>query len=85
MQWMMKGAGGFPLFVCEAKGARFVDVDGHEVVDFGLGDAGAMTGHAPEPTVREARVDACTRSRRLRIWAAYRRVRMSPRWSTTQR
>ena len=32
-------------------GARFVDVDGHEYVDFCLGDTGAMTGHSPAPTV----------------------------------
>ena len=30
---------------------RFVDVDGIEYVDFCLGDTGAMTGHAPEPTL----------------------------------
>ena len=52
MHWMRKWPGGFPVFVREAKGARFVDVDGHEYVDFCLGDTGAMTGHAPEPTLR---------------------------------
>jgi glutamate-1-semialdehyde 2,1-aminomutase len=52
MHWMRKWPGGFPVFVREAKGARFVDVDGIEYVDFCLGDTGAMTGHAPEPTVR---------------------------------
>ena len=36
----------------EAEGARFHDVDGHEYVDFCLGDTGAMTGHAPEPALR---------------------------------
>ena len=51
MHWMRKWPGGFPVFVREAKGARFVDVDGHEYVDFCLGDTGAMTGHAPEPTL----------------------------------
>src|SRR5207247_1102014 len=51
MHWMVKWAGGFPLFVREASGARFVDVDGHEMVDFCLGDTGAMTGHAPAATV----------------------------------
>ena len=34
-------------------GARFTDVDGHEYVDFCLGDTGAMTGHAL-PQVAEA-------------------------------
>jgi glutamate-1-semialdehyde 2,1-aminomutase len=52
MHWMRKWPGGFPVFVAEAKGARFVDVDGIEYVDFCLGDTGAMTGHAPEPTLR---------------------------------
>src|SRR5205823_781640 len=31
---------------------RFHDVDGHEYIDFCLGDTAAMTGHSPEPTVR---------------------------------
>jgi glutamate-1-semialdehyde 2,1-aminomutase len=48
MHWMAKWPGGFPLFVAEARGSRFVDVDGHEYVDFCLGDTGAMSGHAPE-------------------------------------
>ena len=52
MPWMRKWPGGFPVFVQEAKGAHFVDVDGIEYVDFCLGDTGAMTGHAPEPTIR---------------------------------
>jgi glutamate-1-semialdehyde 2,1-aminomutase len=52
MSWMAKWPGGFPVFVREAHGARVVDVDGHEYVDLCLGDTGAMTGHAPEATVR---------------------------------
>jgi glutamate-1-semialdehyde 2,1-aminomutase len=52
MHWMVRWAGGFPVFATEAKGAWFRDVDGHEYVDFCLGDTGAMTGHSPEPTVR---------------------------------
>ena len=52
MHWMAKWPGGFPLFVAEARGSRFVDVDGHEYVDFCLGDTGAMSGHAPEATLR---------------------------------
>ena len=48
MPWMMEWAGPYPVFVEEAEGARFVDVDGHEYVDFCLGDTGAMTGHAPK-------------------------------------
>lgn len=52
MNWMVKWAGRFPLFVEEARGARFTDVDGHEYVDFCLGDTGAMAGHGPAATIR---------------------------------
>ena len=52
MHWMVRWAGGYPVFATEAKGARFSDVDGHEYVDLCLGDTGAMTGHSPAPTVR---------------------------------
>lgn len=38
--------------MAQAKSSRFADVDGVEYVDFCLGDTGAMTGHAPEPTLR---------------------------------
>jgi glutamate-1-semialdehyde 2,1-aminomutase len=51
MHWMAKWPGGFPVFVAEAHGARFVDVDGNEYVDLCLGDTGAMTGHSPAPTI----------------------------------
>lgn len=51
MHWMAKWPGGFPVFVAEAHGARFVDVDGREYVDLCLGDTGAMTGHSPPATV----------------------------------
>jgi glutamate-1-semialdehyde 2,1-aminomutase len=46
MPWMTRWAGAFPLFVDDASGARFTDVDGREYVDLCLGDTGAMTGHA---------------------------------------
>jgi glutamate-1-semialdehyde 2,1-aminomutase len=52
MHWMAKWPGGFPVYVAEARGSRFVDVDGHEYVDFCLGDTGSMTGHAPRATLR---------------------------------
>jgi glutamate-1-semialdehyde 2,1-aminomutase len=52
MPWMVRWPGGFPVFAAEAQGARFRDVDGHEYVDFCLGDTAAMTGHSPKPTVR---------------------------------
>ena len=46
MPWMTRWPGSFPIHVQSAQGARFVDVDGIEYVDFCLGDTGAMTGHA---------------------------------------
>jgi glutamate-1-semialdehyde aminotransferase len=52
MNWMVKWAGAFPLFVDQARGAHFTDVDGHEYVDFCLGDTGAMAGHGPDATIR---------------------------------
>ncbi|HEX3218751.1 MAG TPA: aspartate aminotransferase family protein [Candidatus Limnocylindria bacterium] len=51
MNWMSKWPGGFPPFVDEAGGGHFTCVDGHDYVDFCLGDTGAMTGHAPQETV----------------------------------
>ncbi|HVN49991.1 MAG TPA: aminotransferase class III-fold pyridoxal phosphate-dependent enzyme, partial [Acidimicrobiales bacterium] len=51
MTWMTKWSGGFPLYLDRARGCRIVDVDGHEYVDFALGDTGAMAGHSPPATV----------------------------------
>jgi glutamate-1-semialdehyde 2,1-aminomutase len=51
MNWMVRWAGPFPVFVEWASGAHFTDVDGHRYLDLCLGDTGAMTGHAPLATV----------------------------------
>jgi len=51
MTWMNKWSGGFPLYLDSAKGNRITDVDGHELIDFALGDTGAMAGHSPPATV----------------------------------
>jgi glutamate-1-semialdehyde 2,1-aminomutase len=51
MNWMSEWASPVPLFVEEARGAHFTCVDGHEYVDFCLGDTGAMAGHGPAPTI----------------------------------
>ncbi len=51
MHWMVKWAGAFPVFVVQASGAHFTDVDGNHYLDLCLGDTGAMTGHAPRATV----------------------------------
>ncbi|MCY1287308.1 Glutamate-1-semialdehyde 2,1-aminomutase [compost metagenome] len=52
MHWMSDWSTPSPLFVNRAKGARFHDVDGHEYVDFCLGDTGSMFGHSPDPIAR---------------------------------
>jgi glutamate-1-semialdehyde 2,1-aminomutase len=49
MNWMTRWPGSFPVFFEEAKGNRLRDVDGNELIDFCLGDTGAMTGHSPYP------------------------------------
>ena len=51
MTWMAKTVGGFPLYFQGAWGNRVADLDGHELVDFCLGDTGAMAGHSPSATV----------------------------------
>jgi glutamate-1-semialdehyde 2,1-aminomutase len=55
MTWMNKNAGGFPLYLSRARGANVEDIDGHELVDFCLGDTGAMAGHSPQATVEAVR------------------------------
>jgi glutamate-1-semialdehyde 2,1-aminomutase len=52
MPWMTEWAGPYPVFVREAEGARFTDVDGNSFVDLCLGDTGAMTGHSPKGSVQ---------------------------------
>jgi glutamate-1-semialdehyde 2,1-aminomutase len=55
MTWMNKWSGGFPLYLDSAQGNVVRDVDGHEYIDFAMGDTGAMAGHSPEPTVAAVR------------------------------
>ena len=52
LHWMTDWPTPFSLYVRQAGGARFTDVDGHQYLDFCLGDTGAMFGHAPAPVVR---------------------------------
>jgi glutamate-1-semialdehyde 2,1-aminomutase len=47
MTWMRMWSGGFPIYHAAAAGARLTDIDGHEFIDFCLGDTGAMAGHSP--------------------------------------
>ena len=56
MTWMNKKAGGFPLYFDKAQGNRIWDIDGHEYIDFALGDTGALAGHS-NPIVVEAIVN----------------------------
>ena len=52
MNWMI--ALGRPVPALRRRGVRgaaSADVDGHEYVDFCLGDTGAMAGHGPSPTI----------------------------------
>jgi glutamate-1-semialdehyde 2,1-aminomutase len=51
MNWMVRWPGDHPVYVAEAEGARFTDVDGNGFVDFCLGDTGGMAGHAPKVAV----------------------------------
>lgn len=55
MSWMAKWPGAYPVFVSQAKGAHFKDVDGNTYIDFCLGDTGSMTGHSPDATVAAIR------------------------------
>ena len=60
MNWMVRWAGAFPVFVKQASGAHFTDVDGRRYLDLCLGDTGAMTGHSPQAAV-EAILDQARR------------------------
>jgi glutamate-1-semialdehyde 2,1-aminomutase len=53
LHWMSDWGTPFALQVSAASGATLTDVDGHELVDFCLGDTGAMFGHSP-PAVASA-------------------------------
>ncbi|MCZ6778280.1 MAG: aspartate aminotransferase family protein [Acidobacteriota bacterium] len=66
MNWMERLVGRYPVFVEEASGSYFTDVDGHRYIDFCLGDTGAMTGHAPPPAV-EAIIERVRRGTTLML------------------
>ena len=51
MNWMVRWASPFPPFVETAEGASFRCVDGHDYIDFCLGDTGAMAGHGAAATI----------------------------------
>lgn len=60
LHWMNDWATPFALQVAQAQGALLTDVDGHTLVDFCLGDTGAMFGHSP-PAVAQALADQARR------------------------
>lgn len=49
LHWMSDWGTPFALHVAQASGAEVTDVDGHTLIDFCLGDTGAMFGHSPTP------------------------------------
>jgi Glutamate-1-semialdehyde aminotransferase len=52
LHWMADAPSPVPLYVDKAQGARLFDVDGHAIIDFCLGDTGAMLATAPQPIAR---------------------------------
>lgn len=55
MNWMVRWAGPYPVFVTEARGSYIKDVDGNRYLDLCLGDTGSMFGHSPKPVVDAVR------------------------------
>jgi len=51
MNWMVRWAGPYPIFVRDGKGAYITDVDGNKYLDLCLGDTGSMFGHSPKAVV----------------------------------
>ncbi len=47
LHWMNDWSTPFALHVTRAQGATLIDADNHELIDFCLGDTGAMFGHSP--------------------------------------
>jgi glutamate-1-semialdehyde 2,1-aminomutase len=58
LHWMTDWSTPFSLFVATAQGAHFTDVDGHDYIDFCLGDTGAMFGHSPKPVADALKAQA---------------------------
>jgi glutamate-1-semialdehyde 2,1-aminomutase len=52
LHWMNDWGTPFALQVVQAAGSQLLDADGHALVDFCLGDTGAMFGHSPTPVAR---------------------------------
>jgi glutamate-1-semialdehyde 2,1-aminomutase len=54
MSWMAELYAHPPLFVEQAQGIRFIDIDGNHYLDFSLGITAAFCGHDPAPVVAAA-------------------------------
>ena len=54
MSWMTELYGHPPMFVAEADGITFTDIDGNHYRDFSLGITAAFCGHNPAPVVAAA-------------------------------
>ena len=90
LHWMRDWGLPHPLFVREATGHRLRCVDGHDHLDFCLGDTGAMFGHSPPPVAQAiARQAAQGLTAMLpgealaEVGAALARVFGLPRWQIT--
>jgi glutamate-1-semialdehyde 2,1-aminomutase len=55
MNWMVRWAGTYPLFIKDARAQYIRDVDGIKYLDLCLGDTGSMFGHSPAPVVDAVR------------------------------
>ncbi len=55
MNWMVRWAGPYPVFVREGHGTYVTDVDGNKYLDLCLGDTGSMFGHSPKAVVDSVR------------------------------
>ncbi len=55
MHWMRDWPQPFPMVIDMAQGNRLRDIDGNDIVDFCLGDTGAMFGHSPAPVMQAIR------------------------------
>jgi len=91
LHWMNDWSTPFSLYVEEARGAAFTDVDGHRYADFCLGDTGAMFGHSPPAITRvlvQAGGDGLTAmlpaARVARVGEKLARLFGLPFWQMTQ-
>ena len=58
MHWMTDWPMPHLTVIAKAGGARILDIDGHQIDDFCLGDTGSMFGHSPAPVARAIRTQA---------------------------